>query len=185
MNCRHFQDHLYEYVEGSLPALAQAGAGKHLAECLACRQAVQQEQQLVQFFSDRLQQASETLALRPQIRQRILANLDRNPNGPANNEFMLLSWIRFARPLAVAASVLLIVALLLVSRFSRKQPQQVFSSDRHAVPTTVSIQLSYCVPTYVFRQEGNLVVDTLACETVVASEMLLTSDQKSEKRMLL
>ena len=33
MNCRQFQNDLYEYLEGSLSARAQAAAEAHLVEC--------------------------------------------------------------------------------------------------------------------------------------------------------
>jgi anti-sigma factor RsiW len=83
MNCRNFQKRLYEYVEGSLSASAQAAAARHLAGCNVCRQAVRQEQQLAQFMSSRLQRDTMALTLRPDIRNRILTASEAKSSPPA------------------------------------------------------------------------------------------------------
>jgi len=192
MNCRRFQNRLYEYVEGTLSPARQAAAETHLARCSACRQAVHQEQQLARFLSERLRQDTETLALRPEIRHRILTTLEHKPVPPSNGESIIVLWNRFAWPLAMAASLLLIVASLLGNYFSgaRVHETEVARSDGRDKHFAVSIQVSCCVPTYRFHQEGNLVVDTLSCETMVANETLWTGSQKpvqqtQEKRMTL
>ena len=186
MNCWRFQNRLHEYVDGTLPARIQAAADKHLAGCAACRQAVGQEQQLAQFLSNRLRQGTEPLTLHPQIQQRILATLESIP--ATNGGSVVCLWDRFARPLGIAVSLLLIVTFLLIDFFSGARVRETVRSDGRDIQSAVSIEVSYLVPTYKFSKEGNLVVDTLSYETVVASGTLWTGGQervqeKSERKM--
>jgi predicted anti-sigma-YlaC factor YlaD len=176
MNCRHFQNRLYEYVEGSLSAGTQAAADKHLVACSACRQALRKEQQRAQFLSGQFRQRSETLALRPEVRRRILAS---PAPAPVQNPIIDL-WNRFAWPLGMAASLLLVATILLINHFSGAR------GDDPGAPSAVSIEASYRVPTCKFRQEGNLVLDTVSYETVVVSETLWTTKpirEKQERKM--
>lgn len=200
MNCRRFQNRLYEYVDGTLSARAQAAANKHLARCSACRQALHQEQQVAQFLSDGLRQGTGTLCLRPEIARRILAAPDRIP--PKDNESIGWSWNRVAWPLVIAAYLLLLVTFWVINYFSafsflqsRASPGERLQSvdtaetgpvqemetgqpDRRDIHSAVSIQVSYRVPIHKFRREGNLVVDTFAYETVVASGTLRPGGQQ-------
>jgi anti-sigma factor RsiW len=156
MNCRHFQKHLYEYVEGSLSASAQAAADEHLAQCDACRQAVHQEEQCAQFLSTHLRQGTEMLTLRPEIRRRILTS----PKSESSPPSVVGLWNRLAWPLGIAASLLLTTAIVLVNHYSRSRVD------------VCEIQISYRVPTHQFRKVDNLVLDTMSEETVVIDETL-------------
>ncbi len=176
MNCRRFQNWLYEYVEGSLSAGKQAAADKHLAQCSACLQTVRQEQQRAQFLSSRFRQNTETLALRPEIRRRILA-IPSQEHAPRP---IVALWNRFTWPLGIAAAVLLVAAILRLNYFSRAR---VNDPD---TPSVVSIEVSYRVPTCKFHKEGNLILDTLSYKTVVVSETLWSTKsirEKQEKKM--
>ncbi len=172
MNCRRFQNRLHEYVEGTLSAGTQAAADRHLARCIACRQAVGQEQQLAQILSERLRQGTETLALHPQIRRRIVTALESIP--ATDRESIACLWSRLARPLGIAVALLLIATFLLINFFSGARVHETARPDSGDIHSAVSIEVSYLVPTYKFSKEGNLVVDTLSYETVVASGTLWT-----------
>jgi len=174
MNCRRFQNRLHEYVEGTLSAGTQAAADKHLAGCAACRHAVSQEQQLAQILSERLRQGTGNLTLRPQIRRRILTALESSP--AADGESVVCLWKRFARPLGIAVSLLLIATFVLINFFSGARVHETGTarSVGRDIHSAVSIEVSYRVPTYKFRKEGNLVVDTLSYETIVTSGTLWT-----------
>ena len=172
MNCQRFQNRLHEYVEGTLSAGTQAAAERHLAGCTACRQAVSQEQQLAQILPERLTQGTATVTLRPAIRQSILMGCESSL--AADGESVISFWSRFARPLGIAVSSLLVVTFLLVNFFSGARVHETVRSDGRDIQSAVSIEVSYLVPTYKFRKEGNLVVDTLSYETVVASGTLWT-----------
>ena len=177
MNCRRFQNRLHEYVEGALSTGTQAAADRHLDRCTACRQAVSQEQQLAQILPERLTQGTATVTLRPAIRQRILTALEYSP--AANPHSLVCLWNRFARPLGITASLLLIATFLAINFFSgaRVHETKTVRSNGRDIHPIVSIDLSYHVPTYKFRREGNLVVDALSYETVVASGTLWTDNQ--------
>ncbi len=177
MNCRRFQNRLYEYVEGSLSAGTQAAADRHLARCTSCREAVGQEQRLTQILSERLRQGTETVTLHPANRQRILTACASIPAADVDSVARL--WNRFARPVGIAVSLLLIAAFLVISFFSsaRVNETKEVRSDRRDIHSAASIEVSYRVPIYKFRKEGNLVVDTLSYETIVASGTLWTGNQ--------
>ena len=173
MNCENFQDKLYEYVEGTLYTGEHDKAEEHLAVCVACRQAVQQEQKLAQRLSNQLQQSTEVLTLRPDIRRNILAVSNDKAASPATAEsiFDLWKWLRLA---AVPVSLLLAGALLLAIYFYNTRGRQTNSVPitpvaNNNLESAVSVQMSYQLPTRQFHQDGNLVVDTLIDETVVAS----------------
>jgi len=180
MNCRRFQKRLYEYVDGTLSPGTLAAANEHLARCSACREAVRRELQLAQSLSDRLRQDAESRALRPDVQRRILTALEHESVPATDEEFVGGLWNRFAWPLAMAASLLLIVAFLLRNDFpgARIHQGEVVRSDGRGIRSAVSIEVSYCAPIHRFHQEGNLVVDTLSCQTVVANGTLWTGGQK-------
>lgn len=180
MNCRRFQNQLYEYVEGSLSAGAQAAAERHLAGCSACRQAVRKEQQFAQILSNRLRQGTESLTLRPDIRHNILTASRCKPASRGVVESIVDLWNRFAVPAAIAVSLVLAVTFLLIRHFSgvRMHDMETARADGRNLQPAVSIQISCRLPTCTFRREGNLVVDTLSYETVVASGTLRPGDQE-------
>lgn len=175
MNCRRFQEELFEYVEGTLSAGALAAAEKHLAECDACRQAVEKEKRLASVLSSRLRQSSRTLTLRPEIRRNILAASRQNGPAPTVAESLIdlcKYWIRIA---AIPVAVLSIAGLLAAIHFSGTRGHEtngprvvaVTSPTGNNLQTSVSVQMS--CRTRQFHHEGNLVVDTFVDETVVAS----------------
>jgi anti-sigma factor RsiW len=174
MNCRHFQDQLFEYVEGSLSAKALAAAEQHLAGCAACREAVREEQALAQDLTRRFRQHAEALRLSPEIRRDILAVARREPAPAARMEFIRNWWTRFAAPLSVGAAALLLGAVLWLSHFPGWREPGVGTAQRadRNLSSAVLVQLSSHVPTYEFRREGNVVIDTLSVETVAVSVML-------------
>lgn len=174
MNCRRFQDRLYEFVEGTLSAGARAAADQHLAGCAACREIVGRELDLARFLSGGLRQSTEHLALHPEIRRRILTVPARRSAPPALVESIAALWSRFAGQTVVALSVLLIVAFGLIRHFPRARGQDAEAARTSALnpETAVSVQVSYQVPSCNFRREGNLVMDTLSYNTVVAGGII-------------
>src|ERR1041385_2669226 len=73
MNCHHFEKRLFEYIEGSLSRGERAQIEKHLARCIACREALEQERTLASALRERLTQSTGSLRLSPKITFRILA----------------------------------------------------------------------------------------------------------------
>jgi anti-sigma factor RsiW len=176
MNCRRFQNRVYEYADGTLSAGARAAAERHLARCDDCRQALHREQHVAQLLSEHLRHDAESLALRPDVWHRILKAVEANSTAPTPWESIVGFCQRFAWPLGMAVSVLLLVGILLFHPFSgaRVQEMEAARASGQGNHSAVSIQVSYRVPVRKFREEGNFVVDTMSYETVAANETLWT-----------
>ncbi len=194
MNCRQFQHDLDEYSEGSLSAQAQAAAEKHLAECMACRQRLQEEQEAARSLREGMRQATERLELPPEVGRRVLAALSRErEHPPAHTQYPTsrerpsivewltaaadgllgtLQWRRLAWPTALATAALVAVAAwALLPRQPRAVPRP--APPQHA-QRGISVQLSFVEPTYMFRRENGHVVDALTVCTKVVNERLTT-----------
>jgi predicted anti-sigma-YlaC factor YlaD len=170
MNCHGFQHRLYEYLDGSLAPRAQAAAEKHLSGCAVCRQALSAERQVAQSLSSKFRQATDSLQLPPEVQRRVLRALADQRDTSGAEQGSVFAWFRLAWPAALAVSVLLLLAgifLLPRGRMARMGPSQ-----PHFAGGGVSIQLSYVVPIYKFRQEGGSVVDVLTYQTNVVNERL-------------
>jgi len=171
MNCHGFQHQLYEYLDGSLSEGAQAAVEKHLSGCAACRQALRQERQLAQSLSDKFRRTTDSLRLPPEVQRRVLAALANQGGAQEQEQVRAFWWRRLAWPLCVAAPALLLL-LAGVFYFSRVFRPQTSSPQPHLAAGEVSIQLSYVVPIYTFRQEGGYVIDALTYQTNVVNERL-------------
>jgi anti-sigma-K factor RskA len=180
MNCQRFQNELLEYVEGTLSTDELAFADKHLASCETCRQAVEKEKRLARTLSNRLQRSSESLSLRPEIRRNILASVQERAALPTMAESFTGLWKYWLRLAAIPAALVVIAAALLAVHFSGTRGHEISVPIMPRVsvtappiggnpPAAVSVQMSYHLPTQQFHQEGNLVVDSLVDETVIAS----------------
>jgi hypothetical protein len=177
MNCRCFQDQLYEYMEGSLSAGAMAVAETHLAGCPDCREALRQETALARDLSRRLQQHAGQWQLPLEIRRDLLAAARREPASPVFTELILDWWRRLAAPLSVGAAVLLLGVILWLNHFPA-WPMRGMETAPHAgctLPPTVSMEFSSRVPICQFRRDGNAVIDTLSVQTVGVSVTLRPS----------
>jgi len=174
MNCRRFQNRLYEYVEGSLSASARAAAERHLGGCSACRQAVRAEHALAQVMSSQFQQDAKTLTLPSHVRNRILTAAQGQSTrsaAPASNPNW---WNRLFWRAASPALLLLVAAFLLTPRSPGKRMYHVetISSINGDSRPAVSVEIVYHQPACTFRREGNRVIDRLSDETVVATGTL-------------
>jgi hypothetical protein len=195
MNCDSFQDKMHEYVDGSLSTDAGAAAEQHLAVCSACRGAVEKEKQFTRVLSKRLRQGSDALTLRPEIRRNILA-ASRREASPALAETVASwwqQWIRWAIPAAALAIAVMVVMVIHFSGLRSRQTIQapimpslatVKPSPDQNQPPAVSIQISYRLPTHEFLKDGNLVIDTLSSETVVADGNFQPGDRHTVSQTL-
>jgi len=171
MNCRRFNNLLFDYLDGALSARARAGADAHLAVCNACRQAVQQNRQFAQLLTNRLHQGTESLTLHPQVRRRLLTAFETG-SVPVSGAVRLFAWWpRLAWGTAIVAALLVAVSLLTGVPFGRHAPPaQVAKSDPRATQAAVALYFSYCAPTYNVRLEGDFVVDSLTCNPCLVQE---------------
>jgi anti-sigma factor RsiW len=168
MNCRRFEQRLDEYADETLWPASRAAADRHLAGCAACRERVRHHRQIGQYLSATLQQATQSLRLRPDVERRVLEALPGRSRAVARQPSVAWLWLRRLRPWLAAAGLLLAGALLI--RPVSHWPNRRLETDRSPNPSlaaSASIEVSYQVPTYTFHREGRLVTDALTYETVV------------------
>jgi anti-sigma factor RsiW len=173
MNCEHLRENLHEYLDDSLSPSEKAAAERHLSGCSVCREAVRRESQLAKSLSSLLAQAVEEVALDPVARRGMAMALGRKMAESRERPLVLL-WSRLALPFATAA-VILMVAIWMGRHFVAGQKSHLVTAR---IPTPadngeVLIHVSYSVPDYTFRKQGNLVIDALTCDTVVTDGALL------------
>ena len=173
MNCRRFQHGIYEYLDRSLSPRAQAAAEEHLSACAACRQIMSRERQITQSLSEKFQGAADSLQLPPEVGRRVLAALAERRHVPRQQQDKLVFWRRWALPLELAASGLLLLAGLFF--FVRATGPGAVHPQPHLAQGGISVQFSYVVPTYTFRQESGSVIDALTYQTNVVNERLPAS----------
>jgi hypothetical protein len=174
MNCKRFQNRLLEYVERTLSAPARMAAERHLARCDACLRALRREQHVAQLISQRLRPEAEFLALRSDLWRRVQNAVEADSPPLTTWESIAGFCRRFAWPLVIAVSLLLILSLALLHSPSAAKVREMAAaqSNDQGNQSAVSIQVSLRVPIRKYREEGNFVVDTIDYETVVADETL-------------
>jgi anti-sigma factor RsiW len=174
MNCRRFQNRVCEYVDGTLSARVRIAAEDHLVRCGACRQAVRREQHVAQLLSGHLRHDAASVALRPDVRREILKAIEAKSAPPTPWASIVGFCDRFAWLFGMAASLLLIVGLLVFHPFSRAQVRETEAAQLNGQGnhSAVSIHVSYRMPVRRFREEGNFMLDTVSYETVAANETL-------------
>ncbi|SRR5258708_22170423 len=178
MNCSRFQQCLHEYLEGTLSPAKKASVGRHLAQCCACRELVRKQQQIEQFLSIKLRESAQTVALNPDLNRRVVTALHAEPSPAPNRWYSIRFWTRFALPLTAAAACLIIAALLVrflfLERTSRLQAARPPEQDTPS--SLVFFEVSYCVPIYNFRKEGNFITDVITCDPRVVTGALLAKN---------
>jgi anti-sigma factor RsiW len=176
MNCKNAQENLYEYLDGDLSPSDTASLHRHLEECATCRQMVQREMDFGRVTSSGLERAVEEVRLEPHARRRIAdateRNLARSVRHHEPSFWMRLSW-RFAA--AAAVLVLIIGALYQFGSHLHSPPQPAHVSTPLTTPH-ISVNISYYVPRYTFRWDGDTVVDCLVYESCVTEASLIVKD---------
>jgi len=173
MNCRNFQELIFEYLEGSLSPAVRESAAAHLSDCPVCRQAVRTQQQFARSVSSGLRQSTEALTLRQDAHRRLMDALREDRPVLAGGEGALSWWRRLVWLATVSATIVLAAALMIGVPFGSRVPvAQTAQLARHNVESSVSIRLSYCAPIYTFRREGDLVTDYVTCDPRYVDETL-------------
>jgi len=175
MNCERFQENLYEYLDESLPPAQLAAAKAHLIGCGFCRAALKREQQLAQSLSGGLERIAETATLETADQQRLAAAVQRKI-APAPARPHVPFWKYLTSPYAVSA--LLIVAIFAARFFlgGHHPKTEIARAPEIKTSPAVQVNLSYCAPSYIFRREGNFVVDALTCDPRTANETLIAKN---------
>jgi hypothetical protein len=184
MNCSQFQDSVFEYVEESLPCMTRAAADAHLLSCAACRRLLDQQRQFARCFSDRCERDTEGLALRSEVRRRTEAAIPGPSGARVHGSPVADRWRRLFWPATIGAAIVLGACLITGFPFRSRMPAMLKAPSLEGnSDAAVLIRLSDCVPTYTFRREGDLVIDSLTCNPRVVEQTLwLTQNQKAAKQ---
>jgi hypothetical protein len=178
MNCQSFQDQLFEYLDDTLAPAAQADADAHLAECAACRGAMRRQRDVAQTLTDRFSRRTESLALGPEVQSRMIATL-RDASLQHSGERLSPEWWRLLLwPFAAAASLLVAASLMTGFPFQPRVHGLRIAVTPGRDLAGVSILMSDCEPTYIFRREKNRVLDTLTCKPRVLEQTLWLSQTR-------
>jgi hypothetical protein len=169
MNCENFNDGLPEFLEGSLSSAEQAAARQHVQKCVACQQALAQQEALARSIRFSFNLETQGLALRPETKRNILNALKRPKFAPTAWErvqaFCAVLW----RHPAWAGTVLLCLVLLISGgRFYQdsaklSSTQATVKDDRITYDIDVPIQTEM----HVYRRQNNMVVDAVVTEITV------------------
>ena len=186
MNCGHFQENLYEYLDDTLAPAEKAAAEAHLRTCGACRDLVQAESALAQALSSQLERAVESVSLDAAGRSRITNAVRRSTAGttrPDSVSFFarllgsrasesgtrspdIRSPWRFALPIA-AAALLLATGIWVGPRFLHEHgASRITPGSLADAEPVVDVHASNCVAVYTFQNDGNFVVDAITVDTL-------------------
>jgi anti-sigma factor RsiW len=164
MNCRCFQESLFEYMDDALSPAEKAAAETHLAQCDACLQVLRAQQQAAQALSARLRQHTQEMVLGADVQRRILTAMGGSRADAKERVSLAGIWLRLAWIGTAAAC--LVAGVWLSRGLHQGRPSGI------ATPVAVTVDISDSVPVYVFRQEENSVVDCLTCEPRVVAQTL-------------
>jgi anti-sigma factor RsiW len=184
MNCGHFQEDLYEYLDDTLAPAEKVAAEAHLRTCGACRDLVQGELALAHALSSQLERAVESVALDAAGRGRITDAVRRStaaarrPDSvsflarlfgmgalePGTPGAVSQSPWRFALPVA-AAALLMVTGIWVGPRLLRERSASRIAPGSVAVAEPfVAVHASDSVPVYTFQNDGNYVVDAITID---------------------
>ncbi len=181
MNCRRFQNGLFEYLEGGLPPRAQAAARAHLAGCGRCREIWRRHQELEQRLARGFRQATDSLRLDRGVEQRVLRAARETPPEPAADLSLIGLWISRRWPWALATGACVFAGLLALGRLSEHRDRDVRLLQGRHLAATATVQAFYPVPTYTFRKQGPLVLDMLTFETNAANGLVWLDNDRNHR----
>ncbi len=168
MNCQETQNQLFDYQDGILSASEREKLEHHLVGCEECRAAFANLKELGLKLSKQLRQSTQALTLDIDVKQRVLAALPGRATPRLNWEFRPL-WRRWLVPWAAAACILML-ALVIGSRFHHTPGLELKSAQAAALPAAVSATVPQVVTTRISKKEGNYVVDAFINRSQVVEQ---------------
>jgi predicted anti-sigma-YlaC factor YlaD len=174
MNCREFNERLYEYLDEGLPTNVQAAAREHLQLCEDCRRALEREKVMAQSIESSLNLATARLSVGPELRRRIVETRRVSPMAPG---IFSLIWQWFALKsirFAAAAVALLVSIMLFVGLHYHRHPATNSSSPmipNHNQEICV-IDVPFYTETHLLQQQDGHVLDTISSSAAVGHALL-------------
>ncbi len=166
MNCEDFNDRLPEFLEDALSTADQAAAREHVQKCVACQQALAQQEALAKTIRLSFHRETQRLSLRPETKRNILNTLKRPKFAPTAWErvqtFCAVLW----RHPGWAGTVLLCLALLIsggrlyLDSAKLSSAQATVKDDRITYDIDIPIQTEM----HVYHRQNNMVVDAVVTE---------------------
>ena len=169
MNCRQFQEQVFEHLDGEISPDARTKAEGHLAQCGACREVLRRQRAVAQGFSERFHRDAAAITLRPGAEERILAAMENRVRGKEERRRSPSLWVRLGWIGGLAACVVL--GVWMAGLNGRPSPRKFVQAPKET-RATVSVDMAFGVPTWVSRQEGNEALDTLVFEPRMASQTI-------------
>ncbi len=168
MNCGQIQNLLCELTDDSLPPPMVAAAEEHIKACPACRQAMERERAISKALSTQFENAANSVCFDETARRRMAAAVKRRiaENLPAST---MPFWRRLALPFGIAIAGFAFAIRVMhepASTGTRRSPE---TTARHAT-SAIHIEISYSLPVYTFRRQGNTIIDSIAESSLTAEE---------------
>jgi hypothetical protein len=178
MNCRDFNDRLYEMLDETLDAPVEAAAREHLDLCDDCRRAYLREQTVAKTLVFSLDRASAGLSLRPETGRDILRGLESKPVPP-------IAWVRvwrwfMASPMRPLAAVVALLAVLLLALGLQSYRRSTAGS---AMQATCFIDVPMQTPTLIMRLQNNTIVDASIFTVTVGRADFHEQSEPQSKRL--
>jgi anti-sigma factor RsiW len=166
MRCEEVDELLPEWAEGSLVDEERVDIEEHAITCSACgallKEAKESESQMRGLFS----QAAGSMSFRSSFKKKLVRELSEGTERALDVE--RIPWAGFWR-LAAGVAVGIMLLASLVRRWERpsKNPRGLVARAPSAGHVASRATVMYVVPEYSFRQDGNLVWDTIVYRTNV------------------
>src|ERR1700722_3202572 len=163
MSCEDFNDRLPEFLEDALSTADQAAAREHVQKCVACQQALAQQEALAKTIRLSFHRETQRLSLRPETKRNILNTLKRPEFPPTAWEniqgFFAVLW----RHPAWAGTVLLCLVLLVSGRRFYQDSARPSSAQATVKDNRITYYIDIPIQTemHVYRRQKNMVVDAV------------------------
>jgi len=180
LRCREVREHLAEWVERSLAAQKRVRIEEHGAVCGECGRVLKEAREGEARMRGLFLTAADSMHVRPAFEGKLVRAL--RAGAGAASEAERIGWFGLWR-FGFGVAVGVIFLGLLVWRLE-EQPggsQAFATSEQATVQSPSRATVAYVLPDYSFREEGNLVWDSITYRTNVL-DLTLWAQRKSETK---
>ena len=164
MSCKKVHELLPEWTEGSLAPEQRARIEEHAAACAGCSTLLKEARDAEVRMRGVFLQAADSVTLAPQFERKLVRELSTGVQ-PPSREAEQTGWFSFLR-LALGAAVGLMLLGLLIWRLE-PQPEGSGPKGNVTAQKAARATVAYVLADYEFREEGELVWDTIMYRTNV------------------